>query len=54
MQKYKQDLDKELGQKSYGKKVQTEESETFRLKHHDPLLNPIPFHIQNPYILKEM
>ena len=52
MQKYKQDLDEYSGPRSYVQKIHTEEQDTSYLKHHDPLLNPLPFHIQNPYILK--
>lgn len=67
MNKYKEDLDRvtPLGSEKYrqmagstivnsGKYTATNNDfNVYQEKRHDPMTNPMPFNIQNPYILRE-
>lgn len=56
MSKYKEDLDK-LKTDNYSFKQKTlSEQQNIKMpeNHHHALINPLPYNIQNPYILREM
>lgn len=56
MSKYKEDLDK-LKADNYSFKLKSfSEQQNIKMpeNHHHALINPLPYNIQNPYILKEM
>lgn len=54
MNKYKQDLDKVKNDKDYFRTRTMSEQQNVRLPndHHNALINPLPYNIQNPYILR--
>lgn len=56
MTKYKQDLDKVKNDKDYFRTRTMSEQQSMRLPNdqHNALINPLPYNIQNPYILREM
>lgn len=56
MNKYKEDLDKVREEKNfYRSRIRSEEeSAKLPLEQHNTLINPVPYNIQNPYILREM
>lgn len=56
MSKYKEDLDKVKNDKEYFRTRTMSEQQTMKLPNdqHNTLINPLPYNIQNPYILKEM
>lgn len=58
-QKYKEDLDKLRNEKEqYHLQTIREDNKAFYPQpgqsSHNPLYNPVPFNIQNPYILRDM
>lgn len=55
MGKYRQDLDRLVTDKdSQKQKVMSEQNIKMAQSYHHALINPLPYNIQNPYILKEM
>jgi len=64
MSKYKQDLEKSspyVGEKSRisttGNQILGNNSNDFNIfsqNNHNPMVNPLPYNIQNPYILREI
>ena len=56
MAKYKEDLDKVRNEKDMFKTRSMSEHQNVRLPgdQHNALINPLPYNIQNPYILREM
>ena len=56
MSKYKQDLDKVKTDKDLFKSRTVSEQQVNRLpnEQHNAIINPLPYNIQNPYILREM
>lgn len=55
MTRYREDLDKLKNERYSMKHLPTPEKESKVAKdQHHALINPIPFNIQNPYILKDL
>lgn len=56
MEKYREDLDKVREHQNIGKNSTNLSESSLRQnsEYHNILTNPLPFNIQNPYILKEM
>lgn len=65
MNKYKEDLDQSspnpitknsrLREKSYSGPSKNNDFNTSKLEdRHNPMVNPLPYNLQNPYIIKEM
>lgn len=55
MNKYRQDLDKVKQEKEIMRsRVNSQSSYGSPVSQHNALLNPMPYNIQNPYILKEI
>jgi len=53
MNKYREDLDRNRADKEIQRRRPSESTPQLNGKH-NPLVNPIPFNLQNPYILKQM
>jgi len=54
MIKYKEDLDRYKNEKETINNSRSEATNLGRVESHNPLINPLPYNIQNPYLLKEM
>lgn len=55
MAKYRHDLDKVVQQKETLKRSRTEAHTIhYPESQHNAIINPLPYNIQNPYILREM
>lgn len=56
MAKYKEDLDKVKSDKDMTRNRTLSDQYNMKLPsdQHNALINPLPFNIQNPYILREM
>lgn len=56
MAKYREDLDKVKNDKEYFRTRTMSEQQSMKIPsdQHNTLINPLPYNIQNPYILKEM
>lgn len=54
MNKYKEDLDKNMVEKNEINKRRNSESTALLTNKHNPIFNPLPYNVQNPYILKQM
>lgn len=55
MTKYKSDLDKNVVDKGMTlTRRRSSESASILPSKHNPLYNPLPYNVQNPYILKQM
>lgn len=56
MAKYREDLDKVKNDKEYFRTRTMSEQQSMKLPsdQHNTLINPLPYNIQNPYIIKEM
>ena len=54
MSKYKDDLDRNIHDKDQINKRKGSESSVNLSNKHNPLCNPMPYNVQNPYILKQM
>ena len=64
MNKYKEDLDQSspispkmsrVREKSYTGSAKVNDFNTSQMEdRHNPMVNPLPYNIQNPYILREM
>ncbi len=54
MSKYKEDLDKFKTEKDLARSRTMSQQQNMKLPqdHHNALINPLPYNIQNPYILK--
>lgn len=53
MNKYREDLDKNRVDRDMQRKRPSESTPHLNNKH-NPLVNPMPFNLQNPYILKQL
>ena len=53
MYKYKEDLDRNRADKEMQRRRPSDSTPHINNKH-NPLVNPLPFNVQNPYILKQM
>lgn len=55
MAKYKEDLDRHVQEKeTMNKRRNSESFSTLAPQKHNPLSNPLPYNVQNPYILKQL
>lgn len=58
MAKYREDLDKVREEQDYIKKRSLSERQNIKfyadMPQHNAIVNPLPYNIQNPYILREM
>lgn len=55
MNKYKQDLDKVKTDKDlYKSRTVSEQQARLPSEQHNAIINPLPYNIQNPYIIREM
>ena len=56
MSKYREDLDKVKQERDFFKTRSLSEHQNVRMQsdQHNALINPLPYNIQNPYILREM
>jgi hypothetical protein len=54
MVKYKEDLDRGRSEREYLKYRSVTDQENLKLatEQHNTLINPLPYNIQNPYILR--
>lgn len=53
MNKYREDLDRNRTEKEMQRRRPSESTPHLNNKH-NPLVNPLPFNVQNPYILKQL
>lgn len=57
MQRYREDLDKTSNSSAPRQRSSTNYQNDFNVRvedRHNPMVNPLPYNIQNPYILREM